>query len=99
MSQMTFWWHFLWFKKNGHGWWMSSFIGQNPIFSCQQLVMKYYNEWLKFGWKNHLGSDNNCNTINVWSPKKLQGITNNIGLTFSVGDTIPRYAISIEQDN
>ena len=31
--------------------------------------------------------------------KKLQGMTNNVGLTFSVGDTIPRFTISIEQDN
>jgi hypothetical protein len=26
-------------------------------------------------------------------------MTNNVGLTFSVGDTTPRLAISIEQDN
>jgi hypothetical protein len=49
--------------------------------------------------RNHLVSDNDCNTINLLSPKKLQGMTNNVGLTFSVGDTIPRYTISIEQGN
>jgi hypothetical protein len=32
-------------------------------------------------------------------PKNLQGITNNVGLTFNVGDTLPRFMISIEQDN
>ena len=31
--------------------------------------------------------------------KKLQGVTNNVGLTFSVADTIPRFTISIEQDH
>ena len=30
---------------------------------------------------------------------KLQGMTNNVGLTFSVGDTIRESTISIEQDN
>jgi hypothetical protein len=30
---------------------MSSFIGQIPTFSCQQVVMKYYYGWLKIGWK------------------------------------------------
>ena len=29
----------------------------------------------------------------------LQGMTNNIRLTFSVGDTIPQFTIRIEQDN
>jgi hypothetical protein len=32
-------------------------------------------------------------------PKKLQGMTNIVGLTFSVGDTTPRFIINIEQDN
>ena len=32
-------------------------------------------------------------------PKGLQGMTNNVGLTFGVGDIIPRFTISIEQDN
>ena len=33
-------------------------------------------------------------------PKKLQGITHSVGLTFGVGDTsTPRLTIGIEQDN
>ena len=32
-------------------------------------------------------------------PQKLQGLANNVGLTFSVGDTILKFTISIEQDN
>ena len=31
-------------------------------------------------------------------PNTLRGMTNNVGLTFSVGDAIPRFTISIEQD-
>ena len=32
-------------------------------------------------------------------PKKIQGMTNNVGLTFSVGDTIQWFTISIKQGN
>ena len=32
-------------------------------------------------------------------PKKLQGMAHNVGLTFSVGNTTPRFTISFEQDN
>ena len=35
----------------------------------------------------------------VIPPRNLQGTTNNLGLAFSVGDAIPRFRISIEQDN
>ena len=47
--------------------------------------------------KNQLISDNICNIYN--HPKTLQGMTNNVGLTFSVGDTTPWFTNSIEQDN
>jgi hypothetical protein len=53
------------------------------------------------GWnldESHLISDSNCNTINLYSPQKIQGMTNNVWLTFSVGGTIPRFIISIDQD-
>ena len=33
------------------------------------------------------------------TPQKLQGMTNNVKLTFSGGDTIPRFTVNIEQDN
>ena len=32
-------------------------------------------------------------------PPKLQGTANNVELIFSVGDTMPWFTISIEQDN
>ena len=39
-------------------------------------------------------------TLEIYSPQKnLQGMTNNVGLTFSVGDTNPQSTIGIEQDN
>ena len=56
--------------------------------------------WMIENWmKNHLVSGSNCNTVNVETPHKLQGVTNNVGLTFSVGDTILWLTISMEQDN
>ena len=41
-----------------------------------------------------LGGDSICNTVNLESPQKLQGLTNNFGLTFTVGDAIRRCTIS-----
>ena len=36
--------------------------------------------------------------IEIYNPQIfLQGMTDNVGLTFSVGDTIPQFTISIEQ--
>ena len=32
-------------------------------------------------------------------PRNLQGMTNNVELTFGVGDTIPWFTTNIEQDN
>ena len=32
-------------------------------------------------------------------PQKLQRMTNNVGLTFNVGDNVSRVTIVIEQDN
>ena len=71
---------------------MSSSSGRNPTFSCQQLVMEILLWMIKIWMKNHLVSD--CNP-----PKNLQGMTNNVGLTFRVGDTTPWFTRSIEQDN
>ena len=35
-------------------------------------------------------------TLQIYKlPEKLQGMTNNIGLTLSVGDTTPRFMIKI----
>ena len=50
--------------------------------------------------RNHLVNDNLCNIVNLYSPIKIvQGMTNNIRLTFIVGDTTPGFTISVEQDD
>ena len=78
---------------------MSSSIGKKlrPLLSatCDEILSCIIEFWMK----NHLINDNNCDIVNLKSPKKLQGMTNNIGLRFSVDDTIPGLTISIEQDN
>ena len=56
--------------------------------------------WILGIWmKTHLVSDNNCNIVNIQAPQKLQGMTTNVVLTFSDGDTTPHFTISIEQGN
>ena len=77
---------------------MSSSIGQNPTFCCQQFVMKYCHGWLKFGW--NIVSDIVIATLKIYTaPLNLQELETNVKLPFSVGDTIPRYTISFEKDN
>ena len=38
-------------------------------------------------------------TKSITLEKNLQGTTNNVRITFSVGDTTPGFMISIEEDN
>ena len=54
---------------------------------------------IEYWMKNHLVSDNNYNTVDLWFPKKITTLTNNVGLTFSVGGIIQQFTISIDQDN
>ena len=63
--------------------------------TCDEMLSWMVENWIK----SHVVRDSNCNTVNPFSPQKLQGMTTNLGLTFSVGDTIPWFTISIEQDN
>ena len=51
------------------------------------IVNKYYHEWLEFKIKNYLGSESNCNTVNLSCPKLLIRMTKNVRFTFNVGDT------------
>ena len=66
------------------------------------FVMNILSWMIELWMKHHLVSDSNCNTYkpitllnfykdNIW-------LTLEVGLTFSVGDSIPRFTISIEQD-
>ena len=53
-----------------------------------KLDEKSFDKWQEF---------QHCKSI--IPAKKLQGMTNNVRLTFSVGDTISHFTISIEQKN
>ena len=43
---------------------MSSSIGQNPTFSCDEVLLWMIEIWMK----NHLVSDSNRNIVNLYSP-------------------------------
>ena len=78
---------------------MDEFIHDHTLFvSCQQLMMKYCHGWLKFGWKI-TWSSTIIATMKILSPPKSQGMTNYIGLTFKVGDTMPRFTRLLELAN
>jgi hypothetical protein len=78
---------------------MGSFNGQNPnlllLATCDKILSWMIEIWME----NHLVSDSNCNAVNLQSPINLPRMTVNVGLPFSVGDTIPRFTISMDQDN
>ena len=63
--------------------------------TCDEILSWMIGIWME----NHLVSDDNCNSVNPYSPQNLQGMINNVGLTSSFGGTILRFTISIEQDN
>ena len=48
---------------------------------------------------NIVMDDWNLDEIPPPPKKKVQGMINNVGLIFSVGDTTPRVTLNIEQDN
>ena len=48
--------------------------------------------------ENHFVSEHNWNNGILQIPPKAQGMTNNVGLIFNVGDTMLRFTMSIEQD-
>ena len=51
-------------NKYCHAWWMSPSIGQQSTFSYQQLCDEILSWMIEIWMKNHLVSDNICNTIN-----------------------------------
>ena len=63
--------------------------------TCDELLSWMIENWMK----NHLVKDSDCNNVNLQSPETITRTTNNGGLPFSVGRTMPRSTISIEQDN
>ena len=69
-------------------WMMDEFIHwPNPYLllsaTCDEILSWMIEMWMK----SHLVSDSNCNTINLYPPKNLQKLTNNVGLIFSVTNT------------
>ena len=76
-------------------WMMDEFIHwpkPYPLLSatCDEILSWRIDIWMR----NQLVSDSFCNTQIF-----LQRMTNNVGLAFSVGDTTPRFTMSIEQDD
>ena len=65
---------------------MTSSIGQKPYLLLSTTFDEILSWMIEIWMQNQLIIDSNCNTVNLYS-KKLQGMTNNIGLTFSVSDT------------
>jgi hypothetical protein len=77
---------------------MSSSIGPKPYLLlsaiCNEILSWMIGIWMKI----YTVSDISCNIVVLQSSQNLQGMTNNVGLTFSVGDTIPPpFSISFEQ--
>jgi hypothetical protein len=79
-------------------WMIDEFIHWPKLYlllssTCDETL----SSWMIIIWmKNHLVSDSNCKSI--IPPKKSQGMTNNGGVTLSVGDNTPRFPVSIEQN-
>ena len=76
-------------------WIMDEFIHWSKPYlllstTCDEMLSWAIGIWMK----NHSVSGSKSII-----PQKLQGLANNVGLTFSVGDTILKFTISIEQDN
>ena len=81
-------------NKYCHGRWTCSSMGQNPTFSCQQLVTKHCHGRLKLGWRI-TWSVTVIATMQIYNPpRELQGMTNDVGLTSSVG-----LQLVLEQDD
>jgi hypothetical protein len=74
-------------------------IGPKPYLLlsaiCNEILSWMIGIWMKI----YTVSDISCNIVVLQSSQNLQGMTNNVGLTFSVGDTIWWFTISIEQGN
>jgi hypothetical protein len=77
---------------------MSSSIAQSPSLLLPTTPHEILSWIIDIEIENHLACDSNCNN-KIYDPSKsLQGMRNNVGLTFIVGDPILRFRVSIEQD-
>ena len=65
------------------------------LWISEQTLSWMIEFWMKTTWQVIVIA-----TLYIYNhPENLQGMTNNVGFRFSVGDMIPQFTISIEQDN
>ena len=77
---------------------MSSSIGE-PYLLLSTTCYEILSWMIGISMNFHFVSDSMCTIINLQSLKISTRNDNNVGLTFSVGDNIPRFIISVEQGN
>ena len=67
------------------------------LATCDEILSWRIENWMK----HHLVSDSNCNIVNLILPSNFfyEEWQIMLGLTFSVGETMPRFTMSIVQDN
>ena len=68
----------------------------DEFIRCDEILSWMIETWMKNSLRKWQQSQH-CKTHKP--PQQSKGMTNNVGLTFSIGDTILRFTISIEQDN
>ena len=88
-----------WVNIYCYGWWMSLFIGENRYLLLWTTCDEMFSWMIEYWMRTHLGSDSYFITANLWSPQNWEGMTNNGGVKFSVGDTIRQFTIGVEQEN
>ena len=67
--------------------WLKSYF---PFSTTRDEILSLMIEiWME----NCLVSDSNCNIVRPYYPQTLQGATNIVGLTFSVGETTTRFTM------
>jgi hypothetical protein len=78
---------------------MDEFIHGPKLYLLLSMTSNEILSWTLEIWTNyHLVSDNFCNTVNLESSKILKRMINNVGFTFSVGDTTLRLTIRMEKE-
>ena len=79
---------------------MHEFIYWPKPYLFLSVTHDFILSWMTGIWmRHHLESDSNCNIVIDNPPKNIQGLTNNVGLRFTVGDTLLRFTISVGEDN
>jgi hypothetical protein len=77
--------------------WVHQFAKTLPFHFSNLLWNNVMDNWNSY--EKSLGKWQFLQHCKPMIPQNLQEMTNNNGLTFSVGDSIPRFIISIQQEN